>query len=216
MNVASVKVKMLIGLGLMVATAACLYWCMDGRGAVSLVMTADQQGMMLYKQERFSEAAEVFVNPQWKATALYRAGRFKDAGGLFSGDASAEGAFNQANALCMQGRYAEAIPRYERALVLKPGWPDAEANLAIARSRAEKLQVDGGDMTGGQLAADDYVFTEQKPAGGNDGETETVEAGQQTLSDAEMRAVWLRGVETQPADFLRSKFAYQAAMEVEE
>jgi len=29
------------------------------------------------------------------------------------------------------------------------------------------------------------------------------------LSEEELRALWLREVETRPADFLRAKFAYQ-------
>jgi Ca-activated chloride channel family protein len=29
------------------------------------------------------------------------------------------------------------------------------------------------------------------------------------LSDDELKALWLRRVETKPADFLRAKFAYQ-------
>ena len=30
------------------------------------------------------------------------------------------------------------------------------------------------------------------------------------LSDEELRALWLRRVQTKPADFLRAKFAFQA------
>jgi Ca-activated chloride channel family protein len=33
------------------------------------------------------------------------------------------------------------------------------------------------------------------------------------MSDAELRNRWLRRVQTAPADFLRVKFAYQAAMQ---
>ena len=33
----------------------------------------------------------------------------------------------------------------------------------------------------------------------------------QALSDAELQATWLRRVQTTPGDFLRAKFAYQAA-----
>ncbi|MFC4992405.1 hypothetical protein [Rubritalea tangerina] len=38
---------------------------------------------------------------------------------------------------------------------------------------------------------------------------EVVEGGK--LSDAEMREVWLRKVQTKPADFLKVKFMYQDA-----
>ena len=36
--------------------------------------------------------------------------------------------------------------------------------------------------------------------------------GGEKLSDEELREVWLRQVQTKPADFLRAKFAYQHAM----
>jgi Ca-activated chloride channel homolog len=35
----------------------------------------------------------------------------------------------------------------------------------------------------------------------------------ETMSDAELRATWLRQVQTTPGDFLRAKFAYQASQE---
>ena len=35
----------------------------------------------------------------------------------------------------MLGKYADAVRRYERALALRPGWKEAEKNLAIARAK---------------------------------------------------------------------------------
>ena len=53
------------------------------------------------------------------------------------------------------------------------------------------------------------TVSKEKPADRSGGE-ETVE-GAVKLSDAELRAMWLRRVQTRPADFLRAKFAYQHA-----
>ena len=108
----------------------------------------------------------------------------------------------------MLGQYEEAVGRYERALELKSGWAEAETNLAIAQSRALALKKEGGDMTGGQLGADDIVF--DKGESSPQAENEEV-AGGQEMNDSEMRAIWLRNVQTKPADFLRVKFAYQYA-----
>ena len=47
-----------------------------------------------------------------------------------------------------------------------------------------------------------------KKSGGQDGGTEQVE-GEQTMSDMELQALWLRRVQTKPADFLRARFAFQ-------
>ena len=63
-------------------------------------------------------------------------------------------------------------------------------------------------MTGGKLGADEIVFDQGKPSP-SAGE-EPVEGGKET-TDAELRSIWLRQVQTRPADFLRAKFAQQYA-----
>ena len=61
--------------------------------------------------------------------------------------------------------------------------------------------------TGGQLEADEIVFddTGRVEASGS----ETVTEGGEPMSQDEMRAVWLRRVQNDPADFLRARFAWQ-------
>ena len=118
------------------------------------------------------------------------------------------GAFNQGNALLFQGKYEDAAKRYERALELRPGWEDAIVNRDIALARAALLETTGGDMTGGEMGADEIEFSDT-PSPDTD-QTEQTEGGK-PMSDEEMRSIWLRQVQTRPADFLRAKFAYQYA-----
>jgi Ca-activated chloride channel family protein len=177
-------------------------------GAVSL-LTPDQQGYRFYERGEFGEAAIRFADPMWTGIVLFRQGEFEKSAGVFAGMDTAESAFNHGNALVMQGKYAEATERYARALKLRPEWQDATINREIALARAAMLKQEGGDMTGGMLDADEIVFTKGKspPAAGE----EQTEGGQE-MSDAELRTVWLRQVQTKPADFLEAKFAYQRAM----
>jgi Ca-activated chloride channel family protein len=63
-------------------------------------------------------------------------------------------------------------------------------------------------MTGGRMGADDMVF-QQGDTSPSAGEEQV--AGAQEPSDAELRSIWLRQVQTRPADFLRAKFAQQYA-----
>lgn len=176
-------------------------------GTVTL-LTPDQQAYRFYEQASYAEAAEHFADPLWQGVALFKQGEFEQAAGVFAGYDTAESAFNHGNALVMQGKYAGAAARYARALELKSGWEDASINREIALARAAMLKREGGDMTGGMLGADEIVFSEgQSPPA--DGEEQVV-AGQE-MSDAEQRAVWLRHVQTKPADFLAAKFAYQQA-----
>ncbi|MEX0330090.1 MAG: tetratricopeptide repeat protein [Puniceicoccaceae bacterium] len=185
---------------------AALAWCLYS-GSFAL-FRPDQVGMRMYTRGDYNSAAVAFSDPQWKGAALYRDGAFKDAGAIFAGQDTAESAFNRGNSLVMQGQYEEAVRRYDRALELRPGWEDATVNRDIARARAELLQREGGEMTGGMLGADEIVFTEgsSSPSSGE----EVVEESMQ-MTDSELQALWLRQVQTKPADFLRAKFAYQFA-----
>lgn len=176
-------------------------------GAVS-VLTPDQQAFRNFEQGNYEEAASQFSNPMWKGVALFKQADFKKAAGVFAGIGTAESAFNHGNSLLMQGQYSDAALSYSRALELRPEWDDAITNREIALGRAAMLKQEGGDMTGGMLGADDIVFTtgESSPSA-----PEEQTDGGQPMSDAEINAVWLRQVQTKPADFLSAKFAYQYA-----
>ena len=128
----------------------------------TLLLTPDQKAYRLYMSGREAEAAERFADPLWKGVALFKAGRFKKAGDLFSGIDSSISAYNHGNALVMQGRYEEAVRRYDRALEREPEWEAASVNRDIAIARAKAIEKHGGEMTGGQLEADEIVYSKGK------------------------------------------------------
>jgi len=184
---------------LIIGTSGCSadYW-----------FSPDQQGDRLMKSEKFEDAARVYVDPLRKGVAFFRAGEFEAAAAAFGRLNTAEAQFNRGNSLVMLGKYTDAVSAYDRALDLQEGWEMAEGNREIARIRAERMVIEGGDMTGGMLGADEIVFSE----GGKNktGGEETVEADSGApLSDEQIRSLWLRRVQTKPADFLKAKFSYQ-------
>lgn len=149
-------------------------------------------------------------DPFARGAALYRLGEFKAAGTEFQRLSSPEAAFNLGNALVFQGEYEAAIDTYSRALEMRPGWEDAIRNRAICSARLAALAPPEDDYggTGGQLEADEIVVGDRaKNASGQQTEEGTTDGSQ--LSQEEMRALWLRRVQTRPADFLRAKFSYQ-------
>ena len=172
--------------------------------ASSLWFTADQQGQRLFHQEQYREAAEHFEDPMWKGTALFRAGEFKEAQAVFARLDTAEAHFNRGNCLVFLGQYDAAVASYDRALTRRPAWPEAEQNRAIAAGRADLLKREGGDMGDQTLGADEIVFDKNKEGG-----QDTVVSEQQEAESGSMQALWLRRVQTRPADFLKAKFAYQ-------
>ncbi len=172
-----------------------------------LWLTADQQGQRLMDAERFEEAAEAFRDPARQGVAWFRAGEFERAEQAFARVQTAESEFNRGNCLIMLGKYEAAIAEFDRALRLHPGWQDAETNRAIAVAREKRLGQKGGDMGDQRLGADEIVFDNDSRSGGQD----TNVADEQPLSNSAMQALWLRRVQTRPADFLKAKFAYQLA-----
>ena len=124
--------------------------------------TPDQQAQKLYDRDEYTAAAKLFSSPQRRGAAYFRAGEFKAAVTEFARVNSANGHFNRGNALVMSGKYADAITAYERTLTLNSDFHEATNNLEIARLRAEKSKLEGGDMTGTLLGADEVVFNNEK------------------------------------------------------
>lgn len=175
-------------------------------------LTPEQQGQRLYDAGDYAAAAERFETPGRIGAALFAAGDFEGAATVFGRQAGPEGPYNRGNALVFLGRYDEAIESYDRALALRPGWREAAENRAIAVARRDALAPPEDDAggTGGKLPADDFVMDESGRTAQSDQE-QVIEAGEQVLDEDAMRALWLRRVETRPADFLAAKFAAQLA-----
>lgn len=172
----------------------------------NLWFSPDQQADRLFREGKLEDAAKAYQDPFRRGIALYRAGNFKDAAAAFATVATPESEFDRGNSLVMLGKYDEAIKSYDRALSLRSGWKDAEENRSVAIVRRDRMVFKGGDATGGQVKADKIVFEKGKNAQAGE---KTEMAGGEPLSDEELRGLWLRRVQTKPADFLRAKFAFQ-------
>lgn len=172
--------------------------------------TPDQRGDALLRQARFADAAKAYADPERVGLARYRNGDFEAAAHAFARVPGAPGAYDQGNAWLMHGKYDDAVASYDRALALHPNWVEAEENKSVALARKAKLDASGENRDQEQANAykpDEIAFDQR----GDDRKGKPVELSQESLSDEELRASWLRQVRTSPADFLRAKFAYQAS-----
>ncbi len=177
-----------------------------------LWFTPDQQGQRLVNEGEYQQAAGKFTTPESIGAALFLAGDFEKAASVFGRSASAEAHYNRGNANIMLGNYDAAIDAYHSALSKRPDWPEAGQNLQIATLRKQAMAPPDDDHggTGGMLEADEFVFDLDAGKNKSSGE-QVIDAADQQLGEDAMRAMWLRKVETRPADFLAARFSYQLA-----
>jgi Ca-activated chloride channel homolog len=170
----------------------------------------DRRGDRLMQAKQFEEAAEAYEDPWRIAVAQYRNGDFREAAATFARVPGAAGAFDEGNALLMHGAYDDAIASYDRALGFRPGWQEAEENKALAAARKQRIDDAGADREQESAGAYDPDETVMDP-NAEERNDQPEDMNGEALSDEELRATWLRRVQTTPGDFLRAKFAYQAA-----
>ncbi|GIU08109.1 vWA domain-containing protein [Shewanella morhuae] len=110
-----------------------------------LWQTADQQAMQAYQSQDYANAAKQFESPQWRASAQYKAGDYEQALKTFEQDNSAQGLYNQGNALMQLGKPDKAKERYQAALEKQADFPAAKANLELAEKQLKEQQKQQGN-----------------------------------------------------------------------
>ncbi|RBP77785.1 Ca-activated chloride channel family protein [Shewanella putrefaciens] len=106
--------------------------------------TTDQQAMQAYQSQDYANAAKQFESPQWRGSAQYKAGDFAQALKTFEQDSSAQGIYNQGNALMQLGKPDKAKERYQAALEKQADFPAAKANLELAEKLLQEQQQQQG------------------------------------------------------------------------
>jgi Ca-activated chloride channel family protein len=105
-----------------------------------LWQTRDQQAMQIMSEGDLEVAAELFENPEWKATANYLGEKFEDAASQYGSINTVDGKYNLGNAFAKQGLLDEAIEAYDQALALDPQSEDAQFNKALIEQLLQQEQ----------------------------------------------------------------------------
>jgi len=106
--------------------------------------TRDQQGQTLMRQHHPAAAAARFKHRQWKAAALYRAGKYSEAAKVLDGLKQPDALYNRGNALAHAGDLAGAVAAYNRALKLDASNADARSNLDLVKKLLRKRKKQSG------------------------------------------------------------------------
>jgi Ca-activated chloride channel homolog len=91
----------------------------------------DQRGYEALQMNEAQRAAELFVNPEWRSVAQYRAEEFDASAASLTNLDTATAHYNRGNALAKGGALEAAIGAYDRALEIDPAHEDALYNRAI-------------------------------------------------------------------------------------
>lgn len=161
-------------------------------------MTPDQQGRWAFDHGHYPAAAAHFSDPYWKGIAAYRAVDYDLALASFARLNTAEAWFYLGNIYTRRYRFGAAIAAYQQALKLRPGFPQAEANLALAL--ALQKDTDSAQQNAPDVKPDAVQFDNRH----DQGKGQAVRT-QQAASDAQ----WLENLTTSPARFLQQKFSLQ-------
>jgi Ca-activated chloride channel homolog len=185
-----------------------------------LWLTPDQRARLLLERGDAAGAAALFTDPVWRGVALYRAGDYEGAAAAFAMRDSAEAQYDRGNAFMMRPQgWNDAIPAYDRALALRPDFPEARDNRAIAEAFRRRQQEAEAERAANQTddpearpSDPDQLVADQPPQPDGQRDPRDPEQGQrqQGLSDEEIQGLWMRRVGGTPADFLRLRFARQA------
>ena len=100
----------------------------------------NQRGTLLFEQGAHDAAARLFDRSEWKASSLYRAGKYDEALQFWNSDETEDSQYNRGNALAKMGRYEDAIKAYQQVLDANPQHQDASYNKKLLEDVLKQQQ----------------------------------------------------------------------------
>ncbi len=124
---------LLLSLLLMPDSAQALSWD-------ELWSNKDQRAAKAMEAGKPKQAATLFNNKEWKATAHYKAGQYEEALEELSDIDHPEAHYNRGNTLAKLGRLPEAVDAYQKTLDHNPNHQDAQANKELLEKIMEEQE----------------------------------------------------------------------------
>lgn len=183
----------------------------NAEGIADWFFTPDQQGWLAYQRNDFQRAGELFEDPLWRGYALYRNGQYEEAVEVLNRVETAQAASIQGLAHIKSRGYRNGVRAFEMALLRDPNYPGAAENLAVAKQMViyvEDLRVQSDTGEQPDLRPDDIVFDNEENRG-LETQIEVPEDEGAVMLTAEQ---WMATIDTRTADFLKSRFALEAAI----
>jgi len=177
-----------------------------GERFIRLWVTGDQLGRWYFDKGDYRLAARYFEDPDWRGIACYRSGDHRCALEAFEQRATPANYLYLGNLQARLGDWSGALANYEAALLLRSDWRLALENRRQVSLRVQRQAdiIEKPPEADPSLEADEIRFDEKGKLG-KAGEVD--QANQQT----EETQLWLKRLQSSPAQFLKRKFAAQQA-----
>jgi Ca-activated chloride channel family protein len=154
----------------------------------------DERGFAAMQDGEPNRAAELFVDPDWRAAAQYRAGTYEASAATLSAADTPDALYNRGNALARAGQLQAAIEAYDRAIELDPEHEDAIFNRDLVRELLEQTRNQDDQSAQQQQNSESGQGEQQQTADSSDGSEQSdsgdSESGQeqpQSQASAESR-----------------------------
>jgi Ca-activated chloride channel homolog len=176
----------------------------------NLWLTPDQQGRIAFDRGDYASAAKLFADPMWRGIAYYRAFDFLEAAKQFQQVDTIEGKFALGNAQAQNHAFEKAIKAYDEVLKVEPQNVAAKTNRAIVAAalkaqEAKRRKQENDDSAPPDEKADEMRVDPDQKGG------KRIQVTPDDLTTEGAAEAWMREVQTTPANFLKLKFAIQAA-----
>ena len=153
----------------------------------------DQRGYQALANGNPARAANLFLDPKWKAAAQYKNGNWQSALNGFStrdnnptNKSRFNAAYNKGNSLAHLGQYDNAIAAYNEALAIDPNDEDAVFNKGLVEQLKEQQQQQEQDKDKeGEEQQQDQEGQDSSDSSQNDQEQEQESSDQQQDNDQE-------------------------------
>ncbi|MCG7571021.1 VWA domain-containing protein [Pseudoalteromonas sp. CNC9-20] len=141
-----------------------------------------QNALSAYQNEAYDQASQT-ENPLIAGAAKYQQQDYQGALDAFASDNSAQGLYNQGNALAQLGQLDEAIERYQQALEKNPELESAARNKALVEQMRQQQQQESQQGNNEQDSSQNKQQTEQDNDNQQQGEQQQSQQGQQQSAD---------------------------------
>ena len=179
-----------------------------------LWLTKDQQGYLHFQQQDYLAAAEDFTDPMWKATAFYKAKEYSKAHTYFMRDDSLYALVGAANSLAYQREFIAARNLYLEITAVDANYPNAQHNLDVLQKLIDEINQMSASQNTENDTSKELGDAPQSSDGAEQLTTselmveETLSADQ-ILQNEKLNEKWMQRVQSDPANFLQTKFQIQ-------